>query len=50
MDAQSLYSCGFSAFCDFDPAWLSEADFKVCCPFAARARRFEGGHVALLVA
>ncbi len=36
MDAESLYSCGFSGFRGFDAAWLSEADFSrllpVCCP------------------
>jgi hypothetical protein len=43
MDAESLYSCGFSANSRCDSAWLGEADFRrllpVCCPrFASRER------------
>ena len=36
MDAQSLYSCGFSGLSRRDSAWLGEADLRrllpVCCP------------------
>jgi hypothetical protein len=35
--AQSLCPCGFPSLRRFDSAWLSEVDFDVCCPFAARA-------------
>jgi hypothetical protein len=46
MDAESLYSCGFSESSRCDSAWLSEADFRRllpdCCPdrpFALRRDR-----------